>query len=440
MRYNPRQIALQGLLEVDSDPRFCEEIIEKLLKNAAGMPDRDKRLTRELILGTLRWESALGFLLDKLTRSRPQKPKIRWILILGLYQIFYLTRIPGHAAVSESVQLTRSNGAAHASGFVNAMLRQALRSEKEFRDALSALKNEDPATAFSHPDWLVEKWIQREGLERTLQLLEWNNQAPSTFARLRPGWEAFMDQEGGDLFESLDPETLSRLDWVQPEEVALVKSSSAWRSSNGFTHGKVYIQDPSTLLAPRLLNPQPGDLTLDVCSAPGGKSAVLWDLMKENGTLILEDLPGSRMNRLQENLERLGLMGKCEIQPADPDPSQTGLNDIRLYDKILIDAPCSNTGVLRRRIDLRRRIQPDSVDRLRTLQKALVIRSAARLKPGGQMVYSTCSLEPDENQQVTEWFGSQFPDFTLLQQRQLTPVDNQVDGAYAALWFKNTKS
>lgn len=144
------------------------------------------------------------------------------------------------------------------------------------------------------------------------------------------------------------------------------------------------------------------------------------------------------MNRLQENLERLGLKGNCEIQLADPDPSKTGLTDNRLYDKILIDAPCSNTGVLRRRIDLRRRIQPDSVDRLRSLQKALIIRSASRLKPGGQMVYSTCSLEPDENQKVTEWFGSQFPDFTLLRQRQLTPVDNQVDGAYAALWLKNT--
>ena len=226
------------------------------------------------------------------------------------------------------------------------------------------------------------------------------------------------------------------MDWVQPSEIAQVKSGSAWRSSKVFTHGKVYIQDPSTLMAAHLLNPQPGDITLDVCSAPGGKSAVLWDLMKENGTLILEDLPGSRMNRLKQNLERLGLAGKCEIRPADSDPMQTGLVDTRLFDKILIDAPCSNTGVLRRRIDLRRRIQPDSIDRLRNLQKSLMLRSAARLKPGGHMVYSTCSLEPDENQNVTEWFGSSFPEFILVQQRQLTPIDNNVDGAYAALWSK----
>lgn len=436
------------MLEIEQDPRFCEEILDDLLLNCPDLSDRDRRLTQELTLGVLRWESALDYLIQLLTRSRPQKAKIKKIMALGLYQIFFLTRIPPHAAVSETVQLTRFAGAKQASGFVNAMLRQALRRKTEFESTLEKLKSEDPAAAFSHPDWLVNRWLQRIGNATTLQLLEWNNTPPSVYARLRPGWETV---EAPDAIESLldpiDPvhptqsasncQIVNRMDWIQPGELARMKSGSAWRQSKLFLQGFLYLQDPSTLLAPSLLDPQPGETVLDTCSAPGGKSAALWDRMKGQGTLVVEDLPGARMKRLHDNQSRLGLLKHWITQSADPDPMKSGLEDIRQYDRVLIDAPCSNTGVLRRRIDLRKRIQPDSLKRIEELQRGLLTRSSSRVRTGGFLAYSTCSIEPEENQGMRDWFEKHFPEFTRIKERQLTPFGDGVDGAYCVVWLKD---
>lgn len=448
MSRNPRQIALQGLLEIEQDPRFCEEILDDLLINCPDLSDRDRRLAQELTLGVLRWESALDYLIQLLTRSRPQKARIKKIMALGLYQIFFLTRIPPHAAVSETVQLTRFAGAKQASGFVNAMLRQALRRKAELDSALEKLKKEDPAAAFSHPDWLVDRWLQRIGSDSTLQLLEWNNTPPSVFARLRPGWEQVEDSEVAEsLFDPIDPinpvqpesssHAVGHMDWIQPGELVRMKSGSLWRQSKLFLQGFLYLQDPSTLLAPSLLDPQPGETVLDTCSAPGGKSAVLWDRMQGRGTLVVEDLPGPRMERLRENQSRLGLLKHWITQSADPDPLKSGLEDVRQYDRVLIDAPCSNTGVLRRRIDLRKRIQPDSLKRIEELQRGLLTRSSSRVRPGGFLAYSTCSIEPEENQGMRDWFEQRFPEFNRIKERRLAPVPDGVDGAYCVVWVKD---
>lgn len=433
------------MLEIEQDPRFCEEILDDLLINCPDLSDRDRRLAQELTLGVLRWESALDYLIHLLTRSRPQKAKIKKIMALGLYQIFFLTRIPPHAAVSETVQLTRFAGAKQASGFVNAMMRQALRRKDEFETALEKLKKVDPAAAFSHPDWLVDRWLQRLGPKTTIKLLEWNNTPPSVYARLRPGWEQVEDP---DIAESLlepvestlsssDNNNASPLDWIQPGEMVRMKSGSAWRQSNLFLQGFLYLQDPSTLLAPGLLDPQSGETVLDTCSAPGGKSAVLWDRMQGQGTLVVEDLPGPRMERLLDNQTRLGLLKHWITQSADPDPSKSGLEDVRQYDRVLIDAPCSNTGVLRRRIDLRKRIQPESMKRIEELQRGLLTRSASRVRPGGFLAYSTCSIEPEENQGMRDWFEQRFPEFNRIKDRQLSPVTDGVDGAYCVVWVKD---
>ncbi len=437
MRQNPRQIALQGLLEIGQDPRFCEEILEDLFKANPNLSDRDRRLAQELVLGSLRWESALNFLINDLTRSKPQKNKIRKILSLGLYQIFFLTRIPGHAAVSETVQLTRSVGASQASGFVNAMLRQALRRKDELTAALESLKQSDPAAAFSHPDWLVDRWIQRFGQDQTLRLLHWNNTPPQVFGRLRPGWKEYAPDDVTASFDPITDDKSNQLDWLINWDVVQAKPGSNWRASELFQKGFLYLQDPSTLLAPTMLDPQPGDVVLDTCASPGGKSAALWDHMKSQGVLVTEDLPGGRMDRLQENQSRLGLINCWITQCADSDPTRTGLEDSREYDRILIDAPCSNTGVLRRRIDLRRRIQPESMNRIQELQRGLLTRSAARLRANGHLAYSTCSIEPDENQGMRDWFEKRYPEFKRIRERQLTPTNEGVDGAYCVVWQKS---
>jgi 16S rRNA (cytosine967-C5)-methyltransferase len=191
-----------------------------------------------------------------------------------------------------------------------------------------------------------------------------------------------------------------------------------------FQRGWFYLQDPGTLLAVRELNPQPGETVLDFCAAPGGKATYIAQLMQNQGRLIAQDTDARRMKLLEENSTRLGVAIAQPVLPASLDVPPVSL------DRILVDAPCSNTGVLRRRAEVRWRIRPQEIERLQNLQGKVLRRAAALLKPGGTLVYSTCSLEPEENQDVIRRFLLDHPDFTAALERELLPFRDKVDGAF----------
>jgi 16S rRNA (cytosine967-C5)-methyltransferase len=209
-------------------------------------------------------------------------------------------------------------------------------------------------------------------------------------------------------------------DWFKPDEVFELESHPPLTSLRSFQEGMFYIQDPSTLLAVAALNPQQDEQILDVCAAPGGKTTYIAQRMGNQGEVVAEDLDVERLKLVVENCQRLGVT--C-VSTTSATPQ---------FDRILIDAPCSNTGVLRRRVELRWRIKPEEISRLRETQLSILRDSAKRLKPGGTLLYSTCSLEPEENQEVVQTFLSEQSNFTLESERQLLPFDAQVDGAYVA--------
>jgi 16S rRNA (cytosine967-C5)-methyltransferase len=374
------------------------------------------------------------------------------LLRLALYQIFWLDRIPSHAAVNVSVELAKRRGYGAQAGFVNAVLRGYLRETEATRALLTDLKKEHPHLGYSHPEWLVALWQARWGQERTAKLLEWNNAPPGTFARVNT-----LKTDAAKLLPLWRDEGVEydfvRRDWLEENLVFELKSHPSLDKLASFQQGFFYLQDPSTLLAVRELNPQPGEHILDLCAAPGGKLSYIAQLLRNEGRIVAYDNNPQRLHLIQENCARLGIT--CVDVVSVEQPIETGVLEstphslnagidwtwkgpqglarFGTFDRVIVDAPCSNTGVMRRRVDLRWRVTLAELERLRKAQMELLGAAARLVKPGGSLVYSTCSLEPEENQQTLEaWLALQ-SEHQLVRQRLLLPFEAGADGAYVAL-------
>jgi 16S rRNA (cytosine967-C5)-methyltransferase len=434
---NPRQIALR-VLQARQQGEYTETLLEQAFADPASpMSPLDRGLCQELVYGIVRRQATLDWLIARKTDSRQQNPGIQNLLRLGLYQIFWLDKIPPHAAVHETVELAKREGFGPKAGFINAVLRGYLREADATKKLLADLKASDPAIGFSHPQWLVEKWQKRFGNERTRQLLEWNNTPPKTYARANT-----VKMDAGKLIEKWREEDVE-YDFVRNpflldagmENIAFdLKAHPPLATLASFRDGWFYIQDPSTLLASLELAPQSGETILDLCAAPGGKTTFLAQQIKNEGQIVACDIAPDRLKLVQENCERLGVT--CVELTQSHQTSNIKLQTSK-FDRILIDAPCSNTGVLRRRVDLRWRVSPEEILRLQKTQLDLLKSAAPALKPGGVLVYSTCSLEPEENSTVVKEFLAAHSNFKLERERELLPFTDNVDGAFVARFRKS---
>jgi 16S rRNA (cytosine967-C5)-methyltransferase len=432
----PREIAVRVLQQRRAGGKFIEDLLETAL-HGAQLSSADRALCQEIVYGIVRWQATLDWLIARKTDGREQKPGLQNLLRLGLYQIFRLDRIPDHAAVNETVELAKQNGFGAQAGFVNAVLRGYLREHDETKKLLAGLKISQPALGWSHSEWLVARWQKRWGIEKTASLLEWNNTPPKTFARVNT-----LKTDAGKLLEKWRDENVE-YDFVRREQlgenlVFELKSHPPLSSLASFRDGWFYIQDPGTLLAACKLGPQPGETILDFCAAPGGKTTFIAQLMNNQGRVVAQDVSDERLKWIQENCQRLGvtcveLQRAAGILSAEQTKDGTASGTLAArFDRILVDAPCSNTGVMRRRVDLRWRIQPAEIERLRTAQLDLLQQAATQVKPGGVLVYSTCSLEPEENGEVVKHFLNEHADFKLESEHELLPFVDNVDGAYVA--------
>ena len=373
----------------------------------------------------------MDWLIARKTQGRPQKPILQNLLRLGLYQIFWLERIPDHAAVHETVELARQSGFHSQAGFVNAVLRAYLREYDATKHLLAELKTQQPHLGYSHPEWLVARWQKRWDADRAARLMEWNNTPPKTFARVNT-----LKADPGKLLAQWRDEGVEydfvRKDWIEVNLVFELKSHPPLGCLPSFQQGLFYVQDPSTLVAVRELDPQPGESVLDLCAAPGGKLTFIAQLIRNEGRLLAHDTSPERLKLIEQNCARLGVTCVQSTLPSTLAPQTS-----TLFDRILIDAPCSNTGVMRRRVDLRWRIRPGEIGRLRATQGELLRQAASLLKPGGTLVYSTCSLEPEENGDLVNEFLREHADLKLERSRELLPFVEGVDGTYVARLVRN---
>lgn len=400
-----RSVCLKLLVAWEKKRPFADELLHDALDGSALEP-RDRGFVTECFYGVLRNLSSLDFLIGKL-RDGELDLETRQVMRLGLYQLFHM-RVPAHAVVNETVSLSRRAG-----GLINALLRRAMREKVALDAALAAAPEE---VRLSQPAFLLDKWRAAFG-DAATALAEWNQRPAEVFVRvntLKTSVEALRAECPEATVHPFHPLALS-----------VPRVPREWIDS-----GRCYVQDPSTLASCDLLAPQPGELVLDACAAPGGKTTYLAALMRNEGRIIACDLWESRVARLRQNLERMGVTNTqalaLDTMKESPELPAGG------FDRILIDAPCSNTGVIRRRVDVRWRLTDEDFLRMPAQQLALIRRCVALLKPGGVLVYSTCSLEPEENDGVCESAVQQIPGLVLEQKRHVRPWVDGVDGAFCA--------
>ena len=406
-----RQIALETLLEWDRSPAFARDIMVRI--GAPRISDaRDAALTQNLVYTTLRHLSLLDHWITQLCDAPQLDDDVRWILRLGLAQLLILDLAP-HAAVNETVKL-----APHAGGLVNAVLRRA---QRESHPLLEEIPTLPLPVRCSHPEWLVKRWIAQFGEQKATALCEWNQEPAPSYIRIN----------------KLHPQP--------PTEMELRDIRA--RAARGFfevpqpprdwlAEGRCYVQDPSTATSCRLLDPQPGETVLDACAAPGGKTAMLAELMQNQGRIYAADAAAARIPRLQENLRRMRVANARVFEHDWLSEKAPSWGAVR-FDRILADVPCSNTGVMRRRIDVRWRLGPRDFPDMAATQSRILRALLPLLKSGGSLVYSTCSLDSEENEQVVEAVLLDTPGFTMTQVRTSLPWRDGVDGAFAACIVRN---
>jgi 16S rRNA (cytosine967-C5)-methyltransferase len=305
------------------------------------------------------------------------------------------------------------------------VLRSYLRERTGTEQLIEELQRSNPALGYSHPEWLFQRWAARWGTDRAVELMRTNNRPARPFARVNT-----LRTEAKELLELWKEENVSaspvQLDWVPDQLMFELNAHRPLTELPSFQRGMFYVQDPSTLLAVQMLDPQPTERVLDLCAAPGGKTTYIAQCKKNLGQVMAEEVQPDRLKMVNENCARLGV--SCVTTRAAAPASAAA----EQFTRILLDAPCSNTGVMRRRVDLRWRIRTEEITRLQRTQRGLLSEAADRLKPGGTLVYSTCSLEPEENRQVVEQFLGAHANFKLESERELLPSGDGSDGAYVA--------
>ena len=399
-RGGARDVALRALVAIEQGGSYAN-----LARGGLdGLSAADRGLAVELIGGVTRRRATLDWYLGQLV-SRPLAeltPPIRNGLRLGAYQLLFLTRVPARAAVDEAVKLARRYGHEGVAKLTNGVLRSLDRK----RDALPLPSfADDPVAAlevgYSLPRWLAARWHAAYGAEAEA-LAAWSVAPPRLAVRVNTLRATVAQVRDAFASAGLAPE----LSAVAPEglRVAIAADPAGWP---GYADGWWYVQDEAAMLVARVVDPQPGETVIDVGAAPGGKTTHLAQLMGDRGTLIAVDRAPARLALLEENCSRLGV---TIARPLAGDMRE--LTDLPSADRILLDAPCSGLGVLNRKPDLRWRQTPEAIAELAALQGALLDACAARLAPGGVLVYSTCTIGREENQDVIQAFLARHPDFT----------------------------
>src|SRR5213596_156615 len=405
-----RQIALTALRLWREEKRFADSIISELLAETVLKPS-DRAFALELFYGVLRNLTLLDFWIRRLRASRVESD-LRDILRLGLYQLLFLETAE-HAAVHETVSLASKKQRT----IINAMLRAATRRRSEL---LPRAEAQPLFIRTSHPQFLVERWQQHFGAEHAQELCEWNNLPAPVYARIN------LLRIDRTEFLRTYPKSRPVSDNPNFVEVGLL-------SSNALERGHCYIQDPSTTAACHFLDPKPGERILDACAAPGGKTGYIAQLMENLGMIVACDRDPERLETMKGNLARLDAAIVHILRHSWTDGQlPVEIETLAPFDRILVDAPCSNTGVIRRRVDVRWRLTSADFARMQERQITIVRAVLPLLKPGGVIVYSTCSLEPEENEEVVRRILKSSTALRLAEEMRSLPFRDGFDGAFAA--------
>jgi len=405
-----RLVALRVLERVQRAGAFADIALQHAL-GRSGLSAADRAFATDLVYGTLRWRGRIDYLLDQTLDSDLEKlePLVATALRLGAFQLLFQDRVPANAAVDESVRCVRAAGAERATGLVNAVLRRLAR-ERE-RIPLPTLAD-DPLGHLTHalsvPAWIAERWLERYGPAEAAALAQASNERPPLTVRVnrRRATTADVLRELRERFPGAVPCRLAR------DGLVLGPRGNPGLDP-AFVAGRFTVQDEASQLVVGLLDSQPGERILDTCAAPGGKATAIAERIGDAGRVVALDRHARRLGLVQRAARRLGLENiECTVRDATH--SLRAVGGPALFDRVLVDAPCSGLGTLRRNPDARWRVRPGDPARLAEIQAALLHHAAAVVKPGGTLVYSTCTLLPEENELVVEAFLKKHPNYVAV--------------------------
>ncbi|WP_267383471.1 16S rRNA (cytosine(967)-C(5))-methyltransferase [Cyanobacterium sp. uoEpiScrs1] len=396
---NPRQLVLLILKEIEQQGAYTDIALDRAF-NKTNLDSNNRALVTELVYGIIRRRRTLDALINQLGKknAHQQPPNLRLILHLGLYQLRYLSNIPLSAAVNTSVELAKENQLLALSGVVNGILRHYIRLSRTKIDPLVLPDNpvKKLGIFYSFPDEIIEIWLQQFGEDTTAQLCDWFNRPPHLDLRINPLTTTIETVE--THLKQADVKVVD-LEYVC-QGLRLSGKIGSIKQLPGFQEGWWTVQDSSSQLVAHLLAPQPSEVIIDACAAPGGKTTHIAELMQDKGIIFACDCTSSRLNKLQANVQRLNLKS---IQIVKGDSRQFD-QFTAIADRVLLDAPCSGLGTLHRHPDIRWRYNSERVRQLSKLQQELLEKTATWVKPRGVLVYSTCTLNYLENELIIKQF------------------------------------
>ena len=435
---NARELALQTLTDILIDGAYSNHALsEQIEKNELTV--QDKNFMTELVYGTLQHEQLLNFYVTPFFNGKV-KAWVRILIQMTLYQMLFLDSVPEHAAISEAVKIAKKRGGQFNGKLVNAILREMTRTPLPSLDTIKD-KAERLAVETSHPLWLIKLWSKQFGWEKTIQMARANNERVNVTIRVN-GVRGTREE----LKQKLESEGIT-CEYGNLSQDALVILKGNVIKTKSFELGWFYVQDESSMLVARALKPKHHSKVLDTCSAPGGKTTHVAELMRQTGTVYAHDVYEHKIKLIEDNVKRLGLTNVvATLQDA------TTLNEryeSDSFDAVLVDAPCSGLGILRRHPEVKITKQPSDLDEIMMIQKKILNTVAPLVKVGGTLVYSTCTVNRKENDKMVEQFLAQHPEYELdptlvnrlpevLHEQtkngmvQLFPGDYQTDGFFIA--------
>lgn len=406
---SPRYLAFLALRDLDQRQSYPDQALDRILR-LHDLEPRERGFVTELVYGVVRRQRTLDTLVEQLSQRPIQKqvPDLRRILHLGLYQLRYLGHLPPAAVVHSTVDLAKAKGLEKLSGVANGILRQYLRLQDQGNDPLRLPTNPSQrlGLSYSFPDWIIDIFLAQWGEATTAAICDALNQPTSITLRINP---LIVSRE--TVVQALAAEGVATaiLDDL-PQGLRLIKGAGAISRLPGFAEGWWTVQDASAQMVSHILAPQAGETVIDACAAPGGKTTHIAELMQDQGHIYALDQRASRLKKLAATQERLGL---TSIQAWLGDSCQFCLPPHEPADRVLVDAPCSGLGTLNHNPDIRWRQAPATIQPLIPRQQALLAQAATWVKPDGIMVYSTCTLNAQENQDIVQGFLTQHPTWQL---------------------------
>jgi len=420
-----RRMALEILLKVEREQAFSNLELNVALR--AGKLDRqDAALATELVYGTLQRQNTIDYFLERFVSKGMARlePWVRCLLRLSFYQLYYLDRIPPHAAVNEAVNIAKRRGHQGIAGMVNGVLRNVLRHLAALQIPDGLPPAERISLRHSHPEWLVRRWLEQFGEEEAEAMCEENNRPPHMSIRVNR-----LRADRGSLMEQLASAGLEPEPSLLSEDGIVLRSRSGnIAASEWHERGLITIQDESSMVVAAVVAAEPGMRVLDCCAAPGGKTTHIAETMGDSGEVWANDIHEHKQALIASQVQRLGLKS-VKTLVSDAARLREKFPEAH-FDRILLDAPCSGLGVIRRKPDIKWRKSAEEIRQLPELQHRLLEKAAALLKPGGALVYSTCTVETAENEAVVKRFLEEHPEFA---------PDHQVSGLVPATLAPNVQ-